>query len=349
MFFEKKFVGELEKCYAVAPLTWQGKPCYLVAAEKHAPCYLYDEEGNYLDTVWEEPGGVMTMVQLPGRDGEFLATHRFYSPNDSKEASLVYVHYDAERKWVVQELTKLPFLHRFDLLETEDACWLLACTLKSDHEYKDDWRFPGKVYAGIIPKDLSIYGEENPLPLQVLKEGMLKNHGYTRCIQDGRMTGIVSCENGIYQFFPPVRKSLSWKIEKLLDIPGSDALKLDLDGDGKDELFVISPFHGDRVWIFHESGEGWECVYEYPQKLEMLHAIDQGELGGKRCVIFGYRKQKRELLYLFYDLSQQKYVTGIIDRDCGPANVHVFHTGECGKILSANRETNEIAMYSLKN
>ena len=152
MNFEKKVLKNLEKCYSIAPLTFHGKHCFLVAAEKHSACYLFDENGKYLDTVWEEPGGVMTMVQLPGRDGEFLATHRFYSPNDSQSASLVYVRHETEKGWVVRELIKLPFVHRFDIFQTEDSCYLLACTLKSDHQYKDDWRFPGKIYVGKLPK-----------------------------------------------------------------------------------------------------------------------------------------------------------------------------------------------------
>ena len=70
MKVEKKIVSNLNKCYAMSQLTYKGENCFLVAAEKQDPCYLFTEDGTLLDTVWEQPGGVMTMTQrqrlLPG-------------------------------------------------------------------------------------------------------------------------------------------------------------------------------------------------------------------------------------------------------------------------------------------
>ena len=66
----KKVVGSLEKCYSLAKLNYQGKEHFLCAAEKVNNCYLISLEGKIEETVWEGPGGVMTMVQVPGTDGQ---------------------------------------------------------------------------------------------------------------------------------------------------------------------------------------------------------------------------------------------------------------------------------------
>lgn len=58
----KKVMAELEKCYSIASLKYQGRQHILVAAEKRNRCIMFDAEGKEEETVWEGPGGVMTMV-----------------------------------------------------------------------------------------------------------------------------------------------------------------------------------------------------------------------------------------------------------------------------------------------
>ena len=91
MKVEKKRIGELNKCYSLAELSYRGEHCFLVAAEKQDPCYLFRESGELMEQVWDGPGGVMTMAEVPGTDGIFLATRRFYSPNDGLDAEIVLV------------------------------------------------------------------------------------------------------------------------------------------------------------------------------------------------------------------------------------------------------------------
>lgn len=74
MRIEKKIATHLTKCYSLARLSYRGQDCYLVASEKRFPCLVLDRDGTVLETVWEEPGGVMTLEPLKDGEGSFLAT-----------------------------------------------------------------------------------------------------------------------------------------------------------------------------------------------------------------------------------------------------------------------------------
>ena len=341
---KKKVISDLEKCYSIAPLIYQGRRHILVAAEKHAPCCLFDEEGNLENTVWTEPGGVMSMVQVPGSDGIFLATHKFYSPNDSKEAKIVLALPKADGSWRIKTLADLPHVHRFEIIACNGTNYLIACTLKSGHEYQDDWSKPGKVYAGVLPDDLSSFHEGNQLQLTVIKEGLLKNHGFCK-IQGGKGDAcIISCEDGVYRFTPPSFPEKDWEIEQLTKDAGSDAVLVDLDEDGEQELVTISPFHGNTVFIYKKTDEGYKRVYSYDQA-EFAHAIWGGEFLGKPSVIIGHRKGSRNLLLFTFDKEKGQFEVTILDEDCGPANVFKYDKDGKEILISTNREINEVAMY----
>ena len=366
----KKVIGELEKCYSLALLNYQGKDHFLIAAEKCSPCYLYDLAGNREETVWEGPGGVMTMIQVPKGpktpDGQFLATRKFYSPNNGKGASIVIVtpkeknnptrsrsvsdSQDAEASapclWEVRTLCDLPFVHRFGILKGGDKYYLIACALKSDHEYKNDWRFPGKVFVAELPEDLSSFNDVDQLQMTMLKNGMLKNHGYY--LHDdggGNTSAVVSCDNGVFQFVPPQQEGGEWEVRTLTEDAASDGLLLDLNGDGEEELCTIAPFHGDTVNIYQKKDGKFVLDYTYPEKLDFLHAIFGGEVCGKPTWILGNRKENRDLLAFTYE--DGKYQAQKLDEGRGAANVlHYVYEGK-DILIGANRETDEIAYYEL--
>ena len=51
MKYQKKVISDLNLCYSLAELTYKGQHCFLVAAEKHDPCYLFDEAGTKIGLV----------------------------------------------------------------------------------------------------------------------------------------------------------------------------------------------------------------------------------------------------------------------------------------------------------
>ena len=349
MKFEKKVISNLTKCYSIAPLHYNGKDHMLVAAEKVDRCILFDLDGNEEDTVWTEPGGVMTMVQVPGTNGQFLSTHKFYSPNDSKEAKIVIVTPIEKGNWEVRTLVDLPHVHRFDILERNGVRYIIACALKSGHEFKEDWSMPGKVYAAVLPEDLCKFNEDNQLELKVIKDNMLKNHGYYRVMEDGVMTSVVSADQGVFQFIPPETPEGEWEIKQLLDTPASDAVLVDLDEDGEKELAVLAPFHGEFISIYKKKDGKFEKVYDYDKSADFTHAIYGGMLCGKPAIVIGHRKGDRDLIVFTYNKETKSYGYEIIDHDCGPANICVYNKDGKDVILSTNREIDEVALYISKD
>lgn len=349
MEFEKKVIGSIPKCYAVAPLFYKGREHFLVSAERKGPCVLYDPDGRAVDTVWTEPGGVMTMVQIPGTDGQFLATQRFFSPHDAAKARIVIVTPVKTGQWEIRTLIDMPYVHRFGILERGGIRYFIACTVKSGQDTPlDDWSYPGKVYAAVLPWDFSCFDEKHQLSMDVIMDGMVKNHGYYKITEDAMDKAIISCESGVYKFAPPVAPDAPWEIVRLLDTPASDAVPVDLDGDGMDELAVITPFHGNKICIYRQNNGTYEKAYEYENKAEFSHSIYGGMLGGRPAVIIGHREGEMNLVVFTWNKEASQYQWQLMDTQCGSANILKFTYLGKDYILSANREIDEVALYKVK-
>lgn len=345
---EKKIIGRIPKCYAIAPLHYQGRDYFLMAAERKGRCALFDLDGNDCDTVWTEPGGVMTMLQIPGTDGQFLSTQRFFSPHDAADARIIIVTPDGAGHWEQRTLLDIPYIHRFGILERNGARYLVACTVKSGQDHPDgDWSYPGKVYACPLPEDFSVFDEEHQLHMDVIMDHMVKNHGYYKITEDGTDKAVISSDSGVYKLAPPRETNGAWEIEQLLTVPASDAVPVDLDGDGVDELAVIEPFHGDTIRIYRQIDGVYEPVYTYEKKAEFAHSIYGGMLGGRPAVVIGHREGERDLLVFTWNPDQQAFQSEILDHDCGSANVYRYEKDGVDYLVSTNREIDEAALYRI--
>jgi len=337
---KKKATYPMDKCYAIAELEFDNKHHIVVAAEKTASCVLFDMNGNFEETVWEGPSGTMSIVPLSSKTGAFLATKKMYSPNDSKEAEIVLATRE-KGKWQTKTLAVVPFAHRFDVLKSNLGSFILVSTMKSGHDFKDDWTHPGQVLVSPLPKDLDDCTKLEKLEFQAIANGFFKNHGYTRrSCSDGTYC-VISAETGIYEIKPPTKECSSWQVKCLLDEPTSDICFADLDNDNEDEMLTFSPFHGDTVKVYHKGPSGYDLAYECPTKLEFAHALCSVSMKGKNSFVIGHRKGEMNMYNLFYENG--KYQMQMLDPHCGSTNVYVS-----GNLLvSTNREINEIAFYEL--
>lgn len=334
----KKDVAYLEKCYALTTLVYKDKPHYLVASEVVNQCLLFSQEGNLVSTIWDAPGGTMSMEQIPNTDGEFLAIQEFYGPDNSLNSKIVYVKPN-EDKWDVKTLVQIPHIHRFGIVTVNNKNYLVMATLKSGHQHEGDWSSPGKVYVGELPKDIDKACENQTLELYPLIENLLRNHGFYK--DDKRI--LIGSVEGIHQI---TFANNDWQYELIYDVETSDMWPLDIDSDGKEELLILAPFHGPELSILKLNNDKYQSDYVHTEALPFLHAIWGGDLNGTRCFIVGNREDNQELIMITH--NGHEYIFEMIDSNVGPANV--LHINENGKdyIISANRETDIINSYLIE-
>lgn len=350
MRVEKKVIAHLDKCYAASEITVEGKRCFLAAAEKVGPCYLFSEDGECLEKIWDEPGGVMTMEPVPGTDAQFLATHKFYGPNNSAEAKIVIVTRRGKDDWNVRTLCEAPFVHRFGIFHRAGVNYLLVCCLKSGHSYDGDWRYPGACYAAELPADLSAFGDGNLLSLTLVQDNLLRNHGFSKTVWGGHEAAVVGCEQGTFLMEPPRVRGDEWTVTNLLPVPSSDSVLIDLDGDGKPELGLLSPFHGSSLTIWHlDEYDNYvpQWKYSVPEKeTEMLHATWADTILRKPTWLVGWRQGSRCAIAITWDAEAGNYRTEYFDTAAGMANaMHFVRSDGRDIVIGTNREIDELAYY----
>ena len=345
---KKKVLTDLTLCYAVGKLHYQGVDHFMVSAEKVDKCYLFNLEGEIEATLWDGPGGVMTIEQVPGSDGVFLTTQKFYSPNNSAEASLVVCAPDENGVFGTRKMMNFPFLHRFCILERNGVRYIAAGTLKSHHGYKDDWTCPGRIWVGELPEDLDSVTVDNPIEFTPLVSGLYRNHGFCKTTVDGVQCACFGSDQGVHMVMPPAERGGEWTVTQLLDRPTSDVLMIDIDGDGEDEMLTLAPFHGETVTIFKKKDGVFKTIYTYPYPMPFLHAIWNGEVGGKNVAFIGNRREKMQLLAIYCDDPEKMSIkVDVLDEGAGPANCMTYKYKGKDWLVAANRETNEVALYEL--
>lgn len=334
----KEVLGYLDSCYACAGIEIDGKGKFLVASEERQSCLMIDEETGVISTVWKDIGGTMSIVPLPGRNGEFLASQNFYPGFNAKESTIVWAAFRDE-KWEVKTLFKLPYIHRFDILESDNGRkYFIGCTLCEYKKSLDDWSSGGHILVCDMPEDLI-----QPFNLKSIKRGLIRNHGYYKKRINGLDIGVVTCDSGAYMVKPPNRCDKDWNINQLIDWPVSDLAFVDIDNDGNEELITIESFHGNSFNIYKKRNKVYEKVYCYSGEMEFGHIVWGGRLAGVPTAVGGYRALSKELFYVQYVNGEYKTVT--IDEGGGPCNMFAVCHEDKDVLVVTNGALNQITKY----
>ena len=335
MQYSKKVIASMPKAYAIGMFEGEDARSFVIGVEKDGPIRRFALDGTPMETVTEGPGGVMTITQVPGRKDQLLATSEFFSPNYGGDtAGIVSYTRAADGTWSS---------HRFGVLVGADGqLWLIACTIKGAcRKIKNDWLTPGAVYVAKLGDSL----ETETVELTELSGCQLQNHGFWT--NEDHTLALVSTAAGVFRYVPPATADGEWSVSCLIVQPTSDICVADFDGDGKDEILTLSAFHGDTLSVWHEGDteDTYKKVWEDPEKRDFLHAIWSGTIAGEPCAVIGNRKAGRDLFRVHF--ADGTYQLEMIDHDRGPANCWVFTDGDTTRIIAANRETDEVALYDV--
>ena len=169
------------------------------------------------------------------------------------------------------------------LLTVGSRHYFIGCTLATTKQTKEDWSNPGKIYVGE-------YTGVGPLQVKVLKDGLTKNHGYSRLDRGGALSGLVTCEQGAFEVVPPQAPDGEWTVTQFMDWPISDISAIDIDGDGELEFATIEAFHGEYFRIYKKIDGAFKKIYEHPETTEFYHVVVGTTLAGKPVFLGGCRR-----------------------------------------------------------
>lgn len=340
MKVEKIVIDDVKRCYSVQEINLEGENYFFFASEDpFVGASLYKEKDlKQKIELWNEAGGCMSLI--PHREHQFLAIQDFYLKVSPSMSKLVLGTVN-EQGVVIQDLLHLPYLHRFDIFHQGDVDYLLLATVADDKENKDDWSKAGKIYGAVLPKDVS-----QGIKLEVLQDGLFRNHGYSRSEENGQPCGLIASDQGVLQVFPPKSLGDVWQIKSILEqTQVSEAVLLDIDGDGLKEMMTIEPFHGNQIKIYKQKNGKFVCDYIYPNKIDFAHALVADTVLNQPTFIAGIRREDAELVLI--QVKDNHYCEIMVDKQGGPANLKLVHRENEDYILAANHTQNEAVLYKL--
>lgn len=334
----------MDRCYAASTIQWEGKLYAVFASESvDGPCYAYTgERFSEKEVIWEKAGGTMSVVQIPGRDGEFIAVQYFFPGFQSASSKLVW----GKRRsagWEIRDLVDLPYVHRFDLFPVENEIHLFAAILCGSKKNREDWSDPGKILVGKLPP-----GPGDGMEFREIYGGQTRNHGYCRGRRQGKETAFWTSDDGVFAAVVPEKKGDRWRITKLIDRPVSDMALCDIDGCGEDELVTIEPFHGNQFVVNKKTEMGYTIAWRYPKEIDFAHTVVGCRLLGKPAVIGGIRRKNCELFVLLHEQGKG-FFTELVEEGVGTSNAAAANVNGTDIIIAANHTKNEAAVYFAKD
>ena len=333
---KKKVILNIESVYTANAFQIGSEMFVAAGSETKPEVYLYNFDSGVSSLVTGCPGGVMSFIPVPGSPDLFFSIMGLFPPFIGGEAG-VFMHRRLGEKWETKKVMDLPFAHRCEILHRNGKNYLFAASVSKHKENPSDWSKPGEMYLIRLEDDFSL-----PLKPEMIDNSLTRNHGMLRKKIDGVETLFISGAEGIFYFEQlPGDK---WVKKSLFEKEVSEFGFVDLDGDGREELVTIEPFHGETLNVYKRNGLNWEL--KFSDSLSFGHGLSCGFFKNEPVIVVGNRRGSFTLdLFKVIDLTHGTFSREVLEQDAGPTQTQVFSYGQTDYILSSNQKKSEVAVY----
>lgn len=346
MKVEKEILMEqIPGLYAVGEILLDKELYYAAASENRGGgLYLVHSMTKEISELQGCQGGVMAVLGA-AQERAILCIEEFYPVFDSAGAKIVKAELERTGKgWAASRrktVAEVPYVHRIAQLTEEDGNFIAAGKLCKHKDCSDDWSTAGSMEIGRYEP------EEGVSSFERVRDGIYKHHAmFIRKNESGYDDLYYGGSEGA---FVTTRKNGTWETRQILDVPVSDIVCYDLDGDGMDEIAIIEGFHGDKAVIFKQGAGGYERALELP--LDFGHVLWGGSFLGGPGLITGSRGGGMQLsLYRFNPNREEENRLSVrsetvIDKGQAPAQIIVNEWKDSAEIIAANHGGAQLVRY----
>lgn len=336
--FEKIKLLTLPNIYTANAFEINKKLYIGLGTEKEGGVSLVEFPSCSAVSIGDGPGGMMSLIPVPGKENMFISVMGLFPPFKGKKAG-IYRHSYSGGKWTTSKVIDMPFAHRCEIIVVDNTNYLFSATVSKYKEDPEDWSKPGQVFLTQLDNpDLERWDT------RLLSGTIFHNHGMTKVILNGKHAICVSGTEGIFAFTPDKNGEII--TTRLFDKAVSEFTFLDMNGSGDNELITIEPFHGNCLNIYRKTSSGWEKIYDAP--LSFGHGLSSGTLAGIPSIAVGNRSGDASL-----ELFRPAVPKGNIEHICveeaaGTTQTQFFRYQGTDYLLSANQLKSEAALYFLK-
>lgn len=339
LLFDKEILFHLPDVYAVNAMPVDGGMIVMAGSEtRHLPRVMSYPLLNKEEIV-NCLGGMMSINPVAD-DGSKLVSVMGLFPGFNGLDGGIYSHVRDNGAWNTRLLFPLPFAHRCDVLNRDGRRYVFMASVSKHKANPDDWSMPGETYCGVYDESTGSLDD-----ITCIDASLTRNHGMLKyeLPGSGRECIYVSGREGIYEY-----DVVSGTIEsrRIFDGEVSEFAFVDINGDGNVELVTIEPFHGNRLNVYRQEGDGgWMQIFSHP--LVFGHGLSAGTLDGKPLIAVGNRRGDASLIVFGYDKESESIEKVYEEPGTGTTqSLFVVCNGVSG-ILCANQAKQEVVIYKL--